>query len=133
MSNETLLLVLPTIEACVAAAIALLLYRSSKALVEAESIGGVPVKGMRVAGSAAIFVIALMLMLSATPRGDVLLSQGDARQLREGIGRIEDEAAELSNCYKLDPADKDCADRVARVLGEARRLKRWAPDDAKLN
>ena len=124
-NRDTIVLVLPVLWAVVAAVIALLLYKTSESVLKGLAIPGI--KGLRLAGSAAIFVVVFLLLRSSTdtasrPQGQVV-APAELTNLRELAERVENDMVELNGCVATVDAIEPCADKVQQARGDAHRLK----------
>lgn len=124
-NRDTIVLVLPVLWAVVAAVIALLLYKTSESVLKGLAIPGI--KGLRLAGSAAIFVVVFLLLRSSTdtasrPRGQVV-APAELTNLRELAERVENDMVELNGCVATVDAIEPCADKVQQARVDAHRLK----------
>jgi phosphoglycerol transferase MdoB-like AlkP superfamily enzyme len=81
--RETISYFLPVLWAAVAAGVALLLYKTSKSFLDGLDMPGLPLKGLRIAGSVVIFVVVFLLLKVATPSSSgTTIAEADLSQLR---------------------------------------------------
>lgn len=129
ISNETLLLILPVVWGILAAVIALLLYKSSKSLIEGLSIPGMPAKSVRIAGSAAIFVIAFFLLQNATAGDGVLVPKAKFGEMRDSVARLDGATVDLAGCAAIDDTLSLCAQHVKAVRLEAQKVRQLLEEE----
>ena len=132
--NLALPIFLPILWAIVATVIALVLYKTSKALFESNDIPQLSAKRMRLTGSVVIAALAFLGMKWATP--DSLLEAADAhsklipRQLLldqlDAVKDTESALVELSACAEMGGSFLACTDQLRIARNSARRARERA-------
>lgn len=112
MSTEILLVLLPMGWAVLSAIIALVLYRTSKAVLEGLSLPALKAKRASFAGSVAIFIVIFLLLRSATPGEIVVLTKAEYEMLKTSSVAANDATIRLASCRTIDPNLQSCAQLV---------------------
>ena len=125
--------VLPLIWLLAAAGVALLLYKSSRAFIQAERIVGIPVKDVRVTGSIAIFAIVYVLLWQTTEKmlvydrqaHTVSVDRSSLTQMQDLASQTEVAAVRLASCADIPMRIRQCpAVDVDELRDDAERLNR---------
>lgn len=130
MGTEWLFL-LPVLWAGLAAGVALLLYRTSGALIEGDSLFGLPVKGVRLTGSVVIFLVAFYAVNRATTdvaalRADpsrISVAKSDVERLGELSQQVDSDAVDIAACPDMNLTAAECGRPIAALRVKTRDIQ----------
>jgi hypothetical protein len=110
----------------------MLLYKSSRALFAAGESASLPVKRIRLTGSAAIAAVAFLAMWQATPTAALEeaaketrpVSRHQVRALLENSRRIETQIMDLSACAEMAGSLVACQEAIGATRTTAGQMRR---------
>jgi len=119
-------LFLPIIWVVVSTVVALLLYQTSKGVLQADQVLGIPVKNVRLAGSVVIFCVVFLLMRQSTSieTNAISVRRSDVEALNTTVTELERASVRLNTCAAAGMLDTtDCAEAAELLRDKTAQLR----------